>query len=66
MWLWLIWAVLSVIWGLQAVLALLVHRGRPAMVMFGMAILFGVVASVVRRRMAAGAPAARSSASKSR
>jgi hypothetical protein len=55
MWLWLIWAVLSVIWGLQALLALLVHRGRPAVVMFGMAILFGVIGSVVRRRTAPGA-----------
>ena len=49
--LWMIWAVLAVLWGLQASAALLVHRTRPAVVMYGMAVLFAVVGSVVRKRM---------------
>ncbi len=50
--LWMIWAVLAVLWALQAAAALLVHRERPAVVMFGMAFLFAVVGGIVRRRTA--------------
>jgi hypothetical protein len=49
--LWMIWAVLAVIWGLQAALALTIHHIRPAVVMFGMAAMFAVVGYVVRKRM---------------
>ncbi len=49
--LWMIWAVLAVLWALQAGAALVVHKGRWAVVMFGMALLFAAVGSVVRQRM---------------
>jgi hypothetical protein len=48
--LWIVWAVLAVIWALQAVLAVAVHHQRPAIVMFGMALLFAAVGGVVRQR----------------
>lgn len=48
--LWMVWAVLAVIWALQAGAALVVHKGRWAVVMFGLAALFGAVGSVVRKR----------------
>jgi hypothetical protein len=51
--LWMIWAVLSVIWALQAALALTIHHLRPAIVMFAMAALFAVVGYIVRKRMLA-------------
>ncbi len=53
--LWIIWAILAVIWALQAALALSIHHVRPAVVMFGMAALFAVVGSIVRKRMRARA-----------
>lgn len=48
--LWMIWAVLSVLWALQALAAVYVHHMRPAIVMFAMAALFWAVGLVVRRR----------------
>ena len=51
--LWMIWAVLALIWALQAALALTVHHVRSAVVMFGMAALFSVVGYIVRKRMLA-------------
>jgi hypothetical protein len=51
--LWIIWAVLAVIWALQAALALTIHRVRPAVVMLCMAALFSVVGYIVRKRMLA-------------
>ena len=48
---WMIWAVLAVIWALQAALALTIHHIRPAVVMFAMAALFAVVGYIVRKRM---------------
>ncbi len=47
----MIWAALAVIWALQASAALLVHRTRPAVVMYGMAVLFAATGAVVRSRM---------------
>ena len=50
--LWMIWAVLAVIWGLQAGAAALVHHIRPAIIMLGMAVFFAVIGYVVRKRTA--------------
>ncbi len=49
--LWLIWVVLAFIWALQAGAALLVHRTRAAVIMFGLAAFFALLGSIVRRRM---------------
>ena len=49
--LWMIWLVLAVLWALQAGAAALVHRTRPAVVMFCMALFFAVIGYVVRQRM---------------
>ncbi len=51
--LWMIWAVLAVIWALQAALALSIHHNRPAVVMFAMAALFSIVGYIVRKRLLA-------------
>ena len=48
--LWMIWAVLAVIWALQSGAAALVHRTRPAVVMLGIALMFAAVGYVVRKR----------------
>ena len=48
----MIWAVLAAIWGLQSIVAALVHHVRPAIIMLGMAILFAAVGSIVRQRTA--------------
>lgn len=48
--LWMIWAVLAVLWGLQATAAATVHKGRWAVVMYAMALLFAAVGYVVRKR----------------
>ena len=50
--LWMIWAVLAVIWGLQATAAVLVHNRRYAVTMFAMAAFFAVVGGIVRQRTA--------------
>ena len=50
---WLIWVVLAVIWALQAGAALVVHRGKAAAVLFGIAVLFAIIANIVRQRMLA-------------
>ena len=46
----MVWPALALIWALQAGAALVVHRGRAALVMFAMAVLFGGVGQIVRRR----------------
>ena len=51
--LWIIWAVLAVIWALQAGAAALVHRTRPAVVMCGLSLFFALVGYVVRQRTVA-------------
>ncbi len=48
--LWIIWAVLAVIWALQAGMAALVHHTRPAVIMAALAAFFAVIGSIVRRR----------------
>ncbi|WP_158615335.1 hypothetical protein [Acidipila sp. EB88] len=48
--LWMIWVVLAVIWALQAGAAAMVHRSRPAVMMFALAIFFALVGTVVRER----------------
>ncbi len=50
--LWMVWAVLAVIWALQSGAALVVHKGRPAVVMFALAVFFAVIGEIVRRRTA--------------
>ena len=50
--LWMIWAVLSVIWGLQAAAAVLVHNRRYAITMFAMAAFFALIGYIVRGRTA--------------
>ncbi len=48
--LWMIWAVLAVLWALQAGAAVLVHWTRAAFAMALMALLFAAVGYVVRQR----------------
>ncbi len=50
--LWMIWAVLAVIWGLQAMAAAAVHNRRYAVTMFAMAAFFAVIGGIVRGRTA--------------
>ncbi len=52
--LWMVWAVLAVIWALQASAAAMVHKGRWAFTMYVMALLFAVVGYIVRKRLPAG------------
>jgi hypothetical protein len=47
--LWMIWAVLAAIWGLQATAAAVIHNVKYALVMYGMALLFAAVGFVVRQ-----------------
>lgn len=49
--LWMIWAVLAVIWALQASAAAIVHKGRWAFTMYVMALLFAIVGYIVRKRL---------------
>lgn len=49
---WIVWAVLAVIWALQAGMAALVHHTRPAVIMAALAGFFALVGSIVRRRTA--------------
>ncbi len=48
--LWMVWAVLAVIWALQAGAAAMVHHQRPAVIMFGLAVFFAIIGAVVRHR----------------
>ncbi len=50
--LWMIWAVLAVLWALQATAAAMVHNQRYAVTMYTMAAFFAVVGWIVRRRTA--------------
>ena len=47
--LWMIWPALAVLWALQAGAALVVHREKPALVMFGLALFFALIGNLVRR-----------------
>ena len=50
--LWMIWAVLAVLWALQATAAVLVHNQRYAVTMYAMAAFFALVGWIVRGRTA--------------
>ncbi len=50
--LWMIWAVLAVLWALQATAAALVHNQRYAVTMYAMAAFFALVGWIVRGRTA--------------
>ncbi len=48
--LWIIWVVLAFLWALQAGAALVVHKGRAALIMFIMAAFFALIGWIVRQR----------------
>ena len=48
--LWFIWAMLAVLWALQAGFAALVHHTKAAVIMAAMSAFFALVGSIVRRR----------------
>ncbi len=45
----MIWPALAVLWALQAGAALVVHREKPAFIMFGLALFFAIIGNIVRR-----------------